>query len=197
MANEKTLLGSSSGAGCRGCLWASRRRSRSARGARPTRCGREWSSARERRRRRLGPSRLRVDPVERRRPADLVRDREERDADRALLLRDEVEALGPEVARGPGLWVAGEVAVVQVLDEARVARVGHVPDHDAADPLQPDERVRLLADDAEGEALRLRPLVVGARVEAVVLLVVGVELARDGGQLLERVARVEDELAGL
>ncbi len=78
---------------------------------------------------------------------------------RALRARDEGDPLRPEVAGRARSGVAGEVPVVDVLDDQRLARVGHVVDDDAADSLEPDERLGSLADDPDLDALGLGALV--------------------------------------
>ena len=76
----------------------------------------------------------------------------------------------------PALRVAPEVARVHVRLELHAPGAGHVEDHDAADPLEAHEGVGAAADPAEHDALGLGALVVAAGVEALVLLVVRVEL---------------------
>ena len=109
----------------------------------------------------------------------------------------EREPLGAEVAGGGvrgavDLGLDREVPVVDVLDERRPGRVGHVVDHDAADALEGDVGVEPAADLADRDGLGLGALGVAPRVERV-LVVVGVEGARErrGRLALEVVARVE------
>ncbi len=81
--------------------------------------------------------------------------------------RPEGDALWRQVA---GFLVGnGEVAIVGVLHEDRRLRVGDVPDHDAADALQPDKGIGAPVDLAQRQRLGFRPLIVAAAVEAVIL----------------------------
>src|SRR5919106_4284397 len=90
----------------------------------------------------------------------LVRDRQQRITDRRVLGADEGQTLRAEVAGCPALGVGGEVAVVEVVDEVRCRRVVDVEGHDAAGPLEAYEGVGAPVDLSDGDALRLRTLVV-------------------------------------
>ena len=135
--------------------------------------------------------------------ADFVGNHKHRPARRAVVGRNEGQDLGTEITGGARLGIAREIARRDVLHEARLRRVGDVVDHDAADPLQTDEGIGLTADLADRNTLRLGTLGVGARVEAVVVVVGGVEGLRRqnavgdqlGDLLLEGVAAVENQIA--
>jgi hypothetical protein len=92
---------------------------------------------------------LRRDLVEGERLGDFAGDRQQRLAGRAVLGRDELQALGRDVP-----------VRRQVLVEGRVYRVGDVIDHDAAGPLETDEGIGPPVDLAQRQRLRLGPLVV-------------------------------------
>ncbi len=151
--------------------------------------------------------------VKRHRTADLVRHDDEVLAGRAVGPWDERDALRSQVARGSrrptvhpdrafrdGVLDIGdeEVAVVEILDERRAVGGGDVEDHNAAHALQSDEGVRGGADSADGNGLGLRTFGVAAAIEAVVLVVIRIEIIRNGGRdaLLDVVAAVEAQGAG-
>ncbi len=66
-----------------------------------------------------------------------------------------------------------------ITHEAGVDRIGHVIDHDAADPLERHEGVQLVADLSHIDAFRLRSFVVGTGVEGAAVFAVE-ERARVG-----------------
>ena len=88
-----------------------------------------------------------------------------------------------------------KIAIIDVLRKYRRSWIGHVVHHDAADPLQRDERIGSLADLTDRHALWLRPFLTAAVVESI-LVGLGVEEIRACliGQCFELRAAVEDTL---
>ena len=107
-----------------------------------------------------------VDPVQCRAGAELVRDGDQRRPDRAVLGRNEQDALGAEIARLGALFrqlfvlfadlgrIDREIAEIDLLLKRRSGRIGHVVDVDAADPLRRNEGVAAAADRADRDDLR-------------------------------------------
>ena len=110
---------------------------------------------------------------------------------------DEEKSFRSEVACCAQIGARGEDPGVQIVQQPRGERIGHVMHDNAADALQADKGQHPAGDFAQDHPFGLRPLCGAAAVpgDAAIAAIEGGGI-KGSCQLLERVATVKDQISG-